>query len=292
MTCPDACVCFKPALQVTTVTEAGQGPALAPSSSRFLMDAGSACALESALTLRELGEVHHVICISVAPKTSDPALAWCRAAGADRVLRVDVPSNANLNTRATVALLAECIQDTGAGLVLTGQRSIDESNGLVAASLAAILDAAYLSNVADVQILEGEVKISRRIERGHRQLWNARLPAVVAVDPEPKNYRYVSVANLALAKNESVETVAPSTENLKLISQHMGQTKLTPGRVRTRHSGLPAKGGTATDRMQAMMGTTSKTVVRPPILRGDIDDLAERTLAFLKDKGLLPKSGE
>lgn len=292
MTTLDAYVCFKPALQVTSVADAGKGPVPAPASSRFLMDPGSACALESALALRELGEIRHVICISVGPESFDPALAWCKAAGADEVLRVDVPSGINLDARAAATLLANTIQDLSGKLVMTGQRSVDESNGLVAAVLASRLEAAFLSNAADVQILEGEVKVSRRVERGHRQLWNASLPAVVAVDPEPQNYRYVSVANLALAKHEKVKTLAASTETLAGIHQPTVQTKLTPGRARTRQSGLPATGGTAADRIQTMMGTTSKTTDGQQVLSGDIDDLAEQALTFLKNKGLLPGSGE
>jgi len=292
MTDLDAYVCFKPAVQLTNVARASKGPILDPSNKRFLVDPGNASALESALALRERGEVLNVVCVSIGAEAFDNTLAWCRAAGADRVLRVDIPSDVNLDARATAALLADTILGLGGKLVFTAQRSIDESNGLVAAALAANLQAAYLSNVVDIQVLKDEVKVSRRIERGHRQLWSAGLPAVVAVDPGRRNSRYVPVANLALAKQVNIEILATSTEDLANLPATMAQTELAPGRVRTRHSGAPAIGGTVAERIQAVTGAASQDVDRNLVLSGDADELASRTLAFLEGKGLLPDSGD
>ncbi|HJL53567.1 MAG TPA: hypothetical protein QF695_13150, partial [Arenicellales bacterium] len=285
-------VCFKPAVQLRSVAHAGNGPVPDPDSKRFLVDPGNASALESALVLRERGEVRHVISISIGPEAFDNTLAWCRAAGADKVLRVDVLAGLNLDARATATLLADTIFALGGKLVLTAQRSIDESNGLVAAALASNLKAAYLSNVVDIQILNDEVKVSRKIERGHRQLWSAGLPAVVAVDPGSQTSLYIPVANLALAKQASVETLATSTEDFAPPPNLMEQIKLAPGRIRTRRSAVPATVGTAAERLQAVMGTTSKETDKKLVLSGDTDDLARHTLAFLEDKGLLPNPRE
>ncbi|HJL52016.1 MAG TPA: hypothetical protein QF695_05180, partial [Arenicellales bacterium] len=79
MTDLDAYVCFKPAVQLRSVAHAGNGPVPDPDSKRFLVDPGNASALESALVLRERGEVRHVISISIGPEAFDNTLAWCRA---------------------------------------------------------------------------------------------------------------------------------------------------------------------------------------------------------------------
>jgi electron transfer flavoprotein beta subunit len=284
-------VCIKPAVLI-------EGPAhlreknmdLDPSCIRYFIDPGNACALESALAMRDRREVDSVTCLTAGTKDQDSVLQWCMAAGANRVLRADLPEGVILDAMATGLLLASVIRSCGGVLVLTGQLSSDECSGLVAAALAADLGAAYLSNAVDVQLQKGEISIKRKVERGHRQLWSAELPVVVALAPGANRPRYVSVAGLALASRIPVEVVTPGELFLQLneLPRLTERVRLSKGRVRTRQSGLPDTAGTAAERMQALMNSGGSSGHGKKILTGSIDELAGYALDMIEDRGLLP----
>ncbi len=281
----DVFVCTRPMAVIESSPRIrDDGMALDPSCSRWIVDADNAYALEAALQLREQGAVARVVCISAGPVEYDLALTWCLAAGADRVLRVDLPTAGALDARATGVLLAGAVRRAGGSLVIMAQRSGDEQNALVAPAMAADLGAGYLDNAVDVRVEAGEVRIQRRIERGHRQLWAADLPAVVAVAPGANRPRYVSVAGLSLARQGTIE-ILTSTDPDKLprLSERVS---LVPGRQRTRAVSVPAASASAAERMQAIMGTASKGP-GPTMLRGSKEELADHAVAFMQDRGIL-----
>ena len=281
----DVFVCTRPMAVIESSPRIrDDGMALDPSCSRWIVDADNAYALEAALQLREQGAVARVVCISAGPVEYDLALTWCLAAGADRVLRVDLPTAGALDARATGVLLAGAVRRAGGSLVIMAQRSGDEQNALVAPAMAADLGAGYLDNAVDVRVEAGEVRIQRRIERGHRQLWAADLPAVVAVAPGANRPRYVSVAGLSLARQGTIE-ILTSTDPDKLprLSERVS---LVPGRQRTRAVSVPAASASAAERMQAIMGTASKGA-GPTMLRGSKEELADHAVAFMQDRGIL-----
>ena len=286
----DLFVCVKPALVIEGTARFGRnGTSLDSSCGRYSVDPGNACALESALRMRERGEVDHVVCLTAGPEGYDSILCWCMAAGADRVLRVDVPEEVELDTRATGALLAKVIRWSNGKLVLTSQRSSDEGNGLIAAVLASDLGAVYLSNSVHVQLQAEEVRIERKVERGHRQLWAAKLPVVVAVEPDANRPRYVSIAMLALARQGAVEVLAAGDIQVELIGlpRLTEQVHLAPGRVRVRRHGVGNIRGTAVERLQAIMGSGTATVSGKKVLTGSANELADRMIAMMEDHGLL-----
>jgi electron transfer flavoprotein beta subunit len=285
----DLFVCCRPiAVPEGPVQINGDGTGPAPASLRWMLDPASGCAVESALRLREAGEVERVVCLTVGPVEYESALAWSLAAGADRALRVSLAPDSRLDARATASLLASALRRAGARLVVTGQRSGDEQNGLVAAALAADLGAAYLGNAVALRVRDGEVLVQRRIERGHRQLWAADLPAVVAVEPGANRPRYVSVASIAMAGRHVLEVVTPDdlaveTDALPRLCERV---RLARGRVRARRSSVPGAGGSAAERLQAAMGTGSPGG-GSNILRGNVDELVDRAVEFMQQRGVL-----
>jgi|GEM_PF-824053 len=282
-------VCARPvALLDGTAAVDEQGTGVDPAVRRWGDDPAAAFALEAALRLRETGQVESVVCVSVGPVEYDGWLARGLATGADRALRVDLPGQGGLDARATGALLGAALGRLGARLVLTAQRSSDEQNGLLAAALAADLDAAYLANVVELRLQGDGLAVERRLERGHRQMWAADLPAVVAFEAGANRPRYVPVAALAMARHREIELLAVDElgvkpESLPRFTERVG---LARGRVRVRKSAVPGAGGSAAQRLQAVMGG-GDTGAGGKLLSGSTDELADRALDFLEERGLL-----
>jgi electron transfer flavoprotein beta subunit len=264
------------------------GNSLNPSAIRWVVDPCNASALEMALQLRESGHVARVICLTVGPEEFEQNLAYCMATGANQVMRLDCSDLHEMDARQVGALLARMILQFGGKLVMAGQRSGDEQIGLVAAAVAKDIGAAYLSNVAKIEIHESEVKIARKIERGHQQLCSADLPAVLAVDAGVNQPRYVSVASLLMSRRSPVKVLALgdvvlAADELPRLTERV---RLMRGRVRARSSMIPGAGGSASDRLLAITGKGSESSSKK-VLTGTADELALEAVSFMEKRGLL-----
>jgi len=294
MTVQEVFVCVKPALAIAGPLELlPGGQALAPGCGQWVVNEADSVALEAALRLRESGAARQVICVSAAPQTAAAMLAWCVAMGADRRVHIPVAENATLDSYATGGLLGTAIRHLGGRLVFTGQRSDDGRSGVVPPVLAHALGAAYLSNAATATLAGERVEIQRRLERGHRQVWAAALPAVVAVEPSAMIPRYVSVAALLLAQRHAVEELNPAMlgTNAAAVPPLTVLRRLMPPRLRPKKTAAPVAGQSAADRLRMIMSGGMDEKKERKILKGPSAQLAAAVINLLGERQILGDSG-
>jgi len=287
-------VCVKPALAIAGPLELlPGGQALAPSCRQWVVNEADSFALEAALRLRESGAVQQVTCITAGPRTTTAMLAWCVAMGADRRVHIPVGEDAVLDSYAIGALLGAAIRHLGGRLVFTAQRSDDGGSGMVPAALAHVLGAAYLSNAATATLVDERVAIQRRLERGHRQVWAAALPAVVAVEPGATIPRYVSVAALLLAQRHVVEELTPAMfgANVAAVPPPTTLRRLVPPRLRPKKIATPASGQSAADRLQMIMSGGMGENREKKVLKGAPAQLAMAVINLLRERQILGNAG-
>lgn len=247
-------------------------------------------ALEAALRARECGAVGTVTCVTAGPAAADEALYYALAAGADRAVRLPVPAALLFEPSVVGTLLGTAIRYLGGRLVFAAQRSNDGESGLVPAYLAHVLRGAYLSNVSDFRLDPAGIEIRRRIERGHRQVWRASLPAVVAFDPGGTVPRYVAVAAIALARRREIEQLTPQALGtvLSQLPRPARLERLMPARVRSKKLQAPPSNQSAAERMRAITtgGTTNK---KATFLEGAPHEVAVAVTDYLRQHRLLKR---
>jgi electron transfer flavoprotein beta subunit len=307
---PEVIVCVKQAEAVRgSLSFTADGLRLAPECRIVLPNEADTFALEQALRLREQGLIGSVTCLAAGPPEVEAMLSLCFAMGADRALRIDLPDDVRLDEAATGALLSAAIAKLGVKLVVTAQRSDDGGSGIVPAAIARAIGGAYLSNVAVVRLAGERVEVERKLERGNRQVWSARLPVVVAVESGTVMPRYVSVASLILAKRRAIETItlevlsvdpaglarltelkglaAPRRRPKKTAVAAPASTAVVGGRGR-----VPAMGSVgAAASLGAGASTGSGQSKDKKILTGAPEDLATAVVNLLVEREILSREG-
>lgn len=288
-------VCVKQALDIEGMLRLAPGEsAVDPSCRRFVRNEPDAFALEAALELRDRGEASRVTAVLAGPEAGREALAFALAMGADRAVRIDLPEEVGLDPAATGALLAAALRRLGAQLVLTAQRSADGGSGLVPVAIARFLGAAYLSNAAALRLLDGQVEIERKLERGNREVWRASLPAVVAVETGANVPRYVSVAARVIARRAPQETLGATELGIALeaLPCRTARLRLAPPRVRPKKLGAASAAQSVQERLAQIMSGGVAAKKEKKVLRGTPQELAEAVVRLLRERDLLGQRRE
>ncbi len=242
-------------------------------------------ALEEALKLRESGKAATVTCVA-AGAAADAVLAHGLAMGADRIVRVEAPEGLYVDARVLArSIVGAC---TGQLVVIAGQSANGEADALPH-EIAAALDAACLTNVTVLRVSNGEVEAERWLEKGRREIWGTRLPAVVAVAATANNPRYVTVAALALARRSASlqlvarEVVVPATESDAATALQ----KLVTPRIRPKRIAGNSSKQSVSERLRVAVSGDSAQMQSGKPVSGPPTHVADAIVAFLDERGLL-----
>ncbi len=155
----------------------------APSrASRTALDLASALASQA-----------QVVTLTAAGPPASPSLALAGACAAvARVLHLDDPALASLDTVTLGAVLAEAGRLLEAGVILAGDRSDDEGQGLVPAAIAHHLGAPLLSRVQSLRLPTPDT-IEVTVRAGGQLLTMAAAPPVVLSVPPAASLRELTM---------------------------------------------------------------------------------------------------
>jgi electron transfer flavoprotein beta subunit len=158
-------------------------------------------AVEEALRIKDRVGESEVVLVSMGPEKAQDALRKALAMGADRALLVTDESAAGSDLVATSRVLAGVLQREGPDLVLFGQQSSDADGAVLWAAVADRLRRPYISQVAELTVVDGRVRGKRQTEFGYDVI-EAPLPAVVAVSDAVNEPRYPSLKGIMGAKSK------------------------------------------------------------------------------------------
>ena len=277
-----------------------------------VLNPADACAVEAAVRLREQVD-GTVRVLTLGSKDAEGALRAALAIGADSAVRL-WNSNANeWGPFSVAAALADYLQSETflPDLVLCGDASSDWSSGIVGPALAQQLDLPQATNVTQLTLLEENeilrfaqddtgmaqddtvaslrmtLQLTRKLERGYRELLEAELPLLITVTGDLNEPRYPSLpAHLAALKAE-IPVLDPQsfmsdawldgTDEMTLLEIH------TP-RPRPRHIPAPDSRHSAYQRIGEIVagGATGR---KTQLVEGSPDELAKVLVDFLKDRG-------
>jgi electron transfer flavoprotein beta subunit len=266
----------------------------APDDERFAgVSPADRAALEIALTLgAERGEP--VVVMTAGPVGAERALRTAVACGATRVVRIDLPVDAE--SRDVADALADEIEHldaSGGSVVVCGDYSLDRGTGSVPAYLAHRLEAAQALGLVAVEsaghtagVTTGAtrapartIRATRRLDGGRREVLDVPTPCVLSVEGSVASLRRAGLRQLLDAQAATVHVVAATQ------GRHAPAAVVAPFRPRARALAAPA-GDQALDRLRALTdaggtSTRGETVVLAP------RDAAARIVQALRDWGYL-----
>jgi electron transfer flavoprotein beta subunit len=233
--------------------------------------------------------------LTLGPKDAEGALRAALAIGADSALRLWNSQADAWGPFTVAAAIAGCLQNETfiPDLVLCGDASSEWSSGIVGPALAQQLDLPQATNVMQLTLLEEHepvtLQLTRKLERGYRELIEAELPLLITVTGDLNEPRYPSLPAHVAALKAEIPVLDPhmlmsdawldGTDEMTLLEIH------TP-RPLPRHIPAPDSRHNAYQRIGEIVagGATGR---KTQLVEGSPDELAKVLVDFLKDRGFV-----
>ena len=260
-----------------------------------ILNPADACAVEAAVRLKEqFGG--NITALTVGPHDAEGALRASLALGADSAVRLWTHQATEWGAFTVATALAAYIQHEmpPADLLLCGDASSDWASGIVGPALAQYLNLPQVTGVGRLTTIREDSSISlhltRKLERGYRELIEAEPPLLITVTGDLNEPRYPSLPAHLAALKAKIPVIDPMTfmqsnawqneaDETILVEMH------TP-RPRPRHIAAPNSKHSPYQRIgEIVSGGTAARKVR--LVEGTPEELAKALVEFLQDKGFV-----
>lgn len=265
-----------------------------------VLNPADACAIEAAVRLKEqLGGTIHVI--TLGPKDAEGALRATLAIGADSAVRLWNTQTEEWGPFTVAAALAAYIQVSSPSpdIIFCGDNASDWSSGIVGPTIAEKLDLPQITGVSQLEVIDAQniqdtkdtvrLRVTRKLERGYRELLVAQLPLLMTVTAELNESRYPSLPAHVAALRAPIPVYDPlayainsayeDTDETTLLEMHMP-------RPRPRRIMAPNSHHSAFERIGEIV-SAGATGRQTRLVEGSNEELAEALITFLRDKGFL-----
>lgn len=174
-------------------------------------------ALETALRIAERWGTG-VLAVTAGSDAAEATMRTAIAAGAAAAVLVRIDDNTT--TGELAAALAAAV--SGCMLVICGDAGPDHGSGAVPGWLAAELDAAQALGCLEVEACDaaGTVRVTRRLDHGHRERLALRAPAVVSVEAGAARLRRATLAAVLAAATAPISMVAAGERAAAAVTEH------------------------------------------------------------------------
>ncbi|HVB22428.1 MAG TPA: electron transfer flavoprotein subunit beta/FixA family protein [Ktedonobacteraceae bacterium] len=262
-----------------------------------ILNPADACAIEAAVRLKEqLGGTIQVL--TLGPKDAEGALRATLAIGADSAIRLWNSQADKWGPFTVAAALAAHIQASSPSpdIIFCGDSTSDWSSGIVGPTIAEILHVPQITGVSQLEIVHAQgtndavrLRVTRKLERGYRELLEAQPPLLMTVTAELNEPRYPSLpAHVAALRATipvydslayAIDSAYEDTDETTLLEMH------TP-RPRPRRIVAPNSHHSAFERIGEIV-SAGATGRQTRLVEGSNEELAQALITFLHDKGFL-----
>lgn len=199
-------VCLKQVPDTETqIKISPDGKSIVKDDIKWVMNPYDEFGVEEALRIKEK-RGGQVIVIGLGPKRVAESIRTALAMGADKGILITDPALEGSDAIGTAKALAAAIKAVPYDLIFTGQRGVDDDNGLVGAALAEFLGIPQLSIIVKVEVSEDgkSAKVHRPVE-GQTLVIESSLPAVITTQKGLNEPRYASLPGIMKAKKKPLE---------------------------------------------------------------------------------------
>ena len=180
-------------------------------------------------------------------------------------------------------------------MILCGDAASDWSSGIVGPALAEQLELPQITGVMHLETysqdekLAAILRITRKLERGYRELLEAQLPLLITVTGELNEPRYPSLPAHMAALAAKIAVIDPLSLDKTLGQDEADETTIlemhTP-RPRPKRIAAPDSHHSAFERIGEIIsgGATGR---QAKLVEGSPEELARTLVEFLKEKGFI-----
>jgi len=262
-----------------------------------ILNPADACAIEAAVRLKEqLGGT--IQAITLGPKDAEGALRAVLAIGADSPIRLWNSQADKWGPFTVAAALAAHIQASSPSpdIIFCGDSASDWSSGIVGPTIAEILNFPQITGVSQLEIVHAQdaenilrLRVTRKLERGYRELLEAQPPLLMTVTAELNEPRYPSLPAHVAALRATIPVYDPLAYAIDSAYADADETTLlemhTP-RPRPRRIAAPNSHHSAFERIGEIV-SAGATGRQTRLVEGSNEELAQALITFLHDKGFL-----
>lgn len=170
-----------------------------------------AAAIEEALVLREAAGSGEVVLVTAGDDEADETIRRGLAMGADRAIRIDLPTGTALDPVGVGALLADVARQEAPDLVLCGAQSSDAAHGATGAALAGHLGWPCAAVVRRLAWQAGApAVVGRELEGGVIAETRIEPPAVLTIQTGINQPRYATLRQIKQAAENDLQVVEPA----------------------------------------------------------------------------------
>jgi electron transfer flavoprotein beta subunit len=234
-----------------------------------------------------------VLALTIGPPEAAGVLAWARARGAARAIRIwDGP---DVDLARAARLVAAAVRRLGPDLVLAGERGLAGASGALPALVAARLGWPLLDGATRLAVDGSTLVAERRLGGGRREEVAAPCPAVATTPADAAEPRYVSVRarRVAAARGHETWTAADLGVAPESPGSPVRVLRLDWPRPRARRTAEPVAAGSAAERLRRLVGGPARPAAPGApaapgdLVEGDPVEVATRILAFLARHGFV-----
>jgi len=193
---------------------------------KWVMNPYDEFGVEEALRLKEKfgGDV---TVIGMGPKRVTESIRTALAMGADKGILISDAALEGSDSLGTAKALAAVIKGLQCDIIFTGQRGIDEDQGLTGACIADLLGIPQVSLAVKLEVAaDGKsVKVNRPVE-GQTLVVEAQLPVLITTQKGLNEPRYASLPGIMKAKKKPLEEKALKDLGLDPAEVGLGGRKL------------------------------------------------------------------
>jgi electron transfer flavoprotein beta subunit len=253
----DIIVCVRQVPDLVEDLEANdEGTGLNREFIKFTINEFDDWALEQALLLKEQYGAT-VTVIGLESQEIDNTLFTALAKGADVSKKIVGDFTGGISSHAAAKLLAGSIKGMHYDLILTGVQSVEDLDGQVAVLLATYLGLPHVSVVTGVELQGGQAIVKKEYAGGILAEFEVELPAVLGIQAARQAPRYAPISR--------VRTI-------------MKEKKIEP---------LEPEGGAQASGLKVRRLFKPESTARAEMIEGDADEIAERVVGVLREKGLI-----
>lgn len=210
----------------TQIKVAPDGTSIVQDDIKWVMNPYDEYGVEEALQLKEKfgGEV---TVVGLGPKRVTESLRTALAMGADKAVLITDDALEGSDALAVAKALGAAIKGLEYDIIFTGQRGVDDDQGLVGASLAEMIGIPHLAVITKLEMAEDgtSVKVNRPVE-GQTVVLETPLPAIITTQKGLNEPRYASLPGIMKAKKKPLEEKSLADLGLDAAEFGTGARKL------------------------------------------------------------------
>jgi electron transfer flavoprotein beta subunit len=164
-------------------------------------------AVDHAVNMKQKMGQAEVILLTLGELSAEKALRRCLAVGADRAIQIYDPSFRRLDAWGVSLVLARALRRLEPNLILCGREALDDQGGQIGAYIAEFMGLPYVSCIAEIEVspTHEKVRVQRLLDRGHREVVECDLPALLSVGRGPAEPRYPTARDQLEAMKKHIE---------------------------------------------------------------------------------------